>query len=182
MTRKRYEMGILENALPEYAVFSRLDRLISWARENSIAYLTMDLACCGVEMLQVSGGRFDIERFGSVPQVSPRHADLMIVAGTITYKMAPLLRRLYGEMPLPKYVLSMGSCSNCGGLFSWEYSYSSVSGADKIIPVDVFVPGCPPRPEAVLHGLLALRKRIASRHAAVREEAPGEWGKERAVK
>lgn len=170
MTRKRCEMGILENALPEYVVFSRLDRLINWARENSIAYLTMDLACCGVEMLQASGGRFDIERFGSVPQVSPKHADLMIVAGTITYKMAPLLKRLYDEMPLPKYVLSMGSCSNCGGPFSWEYSYSSVSGADKIIPVDVFVPGCPPRPEAVLHGLLALMKKISSRRVVVREE------------
>lgn len=163
-------MGILENALPEYVVFSKLDKAINWARQNSISYLTMDLSCCGIEMMQVEGGRFDIERFGAVSQVSPRHADLMIVAGTITYKMAAVLKQLYDQMPFPKYVLSMGSCSNCGGLFSWEYSYSSVSGVDKLIPVDVFVPGCPPRPEALLHGLLTLQRRVAGQKVLVRDE------------
>lgn len=163
-------MGILENAFPEYVVFSQLDRAVNWARQNSISYLTMDLACCGVEMMQVAGGRFDIERFGAVCQVSPRHADLMIVAGTLTYKMASRLKQLYEQMPHPRYVISMGSCSNCGGLFSGEYSYSAVSGVDKLIPVDVFVPGCPPRPEALLHGLLTLQRRIAGQKVLVRDE------------
>jgi len=163
-------MGLLENAFPEYVVFTQLDRVVNWARENSIAYLTMDLACCGIEMLQVEGGRFDIERFGAVPQISPRHSDLMIVAGTVTHKMASRIKQLYEQMPHPKYVLSMGSCSNCGGMFSWEYSYSSLSGIDKIIPVDVFVPGCPPRPEALLHGLLTLQKRISGQRVLVRDE------------
>lgn len=169
-------MGIVENAFPEYVVFTQLDKAISWARENSISYLTLDLACCGVEMMQVEGGRFDIERFGAVTQVSPRHADLMIVAGTVTHKMASRIKQLYEQMPHPKYVLSMGSCSNCGGLFSWEYSYSAVSGVDKLIPVDVFVPGCPPRPEALLHGLLALQRRIEGQRALVGNQAQAEGG------
>lgn len=163
-------MGTLENTLPEYVLFTQLDRVINWARSNSIAYLTADLACCGIEMMQVAGGRYDIERFGSVPQTSSKHSDLLIVAGNISYKIAPLLKRIYEEMPFPKYVISMGSCANSGGLFSWEYSYSTVSGLDKIIPVDVYVPGCPPRPEALLHGLLALQKKINSGRVLVRDE------------
>ena len=163
-------MGLLENAFPEYVVFTQLDRAVNWARENSIAYLTMDLACCGVEMLQVAGGRFDIERFGATCQVSPKHADLMIVAGSVSYKVAEKIKEMYEEMPNPKFVLSMGSCSNCGGMFSWEYSYSTVSGVDKIIPVDVFVPGCPPRPEALLHGLLTLQRRVEGQRVLVRDE------------
>mgnify|MGYP001619432949 CR=1 FL=1 len=119
-----------------------------------------DLACCGVEIAQTIAGRYDIERFGAAPIVSPSHADLMIVAGTITYKVAQHLQDLYEQMPKPRYVLSIGSCANCGGLFSWEYSYSSVSGVDKLIPVDIFVPGCPPRPEAILHGLIKLQEKI----------------------
>lgn len=153
-------MGILENVLPDHVLFTQLDKAINWARESSISYLTMDLACCGIEMAQVGGGRFDIERFGATDQVSPNHADLMIVAGTITHKMAPVLRKLYDQMPQPRYVIAMGSCASSGGLFSWEYSYSTVSGAEKLIPVDIFVPGCPPRPEALLHGLLTLQRRI----------------------
>ena len=160
-------MGTLENALPEYLLFTQLDRAINWCRESSISYLTLDLACCGIEMAQVEGGRFDIERFGSVPVVSPRHADLMIVAGTITHKMAPAIKRLYEQMPEPRYVLSMGSCANCGGMFNWELSYSVVSGVDKLIPVDVFVPGCPPRPEALLHGLVTLQQKINARRVLV---------------
>lgn len=160
-------MGALENALPEYVLFTQLDRAINWARSNSISYLTLDLACCGIEMAQVEGGRYDIERFGTAPVVSPRHADLMIIAGTVTHKMARVIRHLYDQMPDPKYVISMGSCANCGGLFGWEYSYSTLSGVDKIIPVDVFVPGCPPRPEAFLHGLVSLQNKIVSRKVLV---------------
>lgn len=163
-------MGVFENAFPEYVVFTQIDKAINWARSNSLAYLTLDLACCGIEMMQVAGGRYDIERFGAVPKVSPRDADLMIVAGTVTYKTAPRIKQLYEQMPFPKYVISMGSCANCGGLFSWEYSYSSISGVDKLIPVDVFIPGCPPRPEALLHGLLTLQKRISGNRAIVRDE------------
>ncbi len=162
-------MGELTKALPEYVLFSQLDQAINWAKKYSIEYLTMDLACCGIEILQVAGGRFDIERFGAIPQVSPRHADLMLVAGTITYKIASYLKSIYEKMPKPRYVVSIGSCANCGGLFSWEYSYSSVSGLDKIIPVDVFVPGCPPRPEAILNGLIMLQRKIESERNLVRE-------------
>lgn len=160
-------MGNLENSLPEYLFFTKLDRLINWARINSLNYIGLDLACCGVEMRHTESSRFDIERFGSAPSFSPRHADLMIVAGTVTHKSAPIIKRLYDQMPFPKYVLAMGSCANSGGPFSWELSYSAVSGVDKIIPVDVFVPGCPPRPEAVLHGLVSLQKKIYSKNVLV---------------
>lgn len=153
-------MRQIENTLPEHAVFTQLDSLMNWARSHSLSFLTLDLACCGVEIAQTIAGRYDIERFGAVPKVSPSHADLMIVAGTITYKVAKHLCDLYEQMPKPRYVLSIGSCSNCGGMFSWEYSYSSVSGVDKLIPVDVFVPGCPPRPEAILQGLIKLQEKI----------------------
>ena len=163
-------MGVLENSLPEYVMFSKLDELINWSRGNSLAFVSMDLSCCGVEMLQATAGRYDIERFGAVPQVAINHADLMIVAGTVTYKPAPILKKLYEEMPGPNYVLSIGSCANSGGPYSWEYSYSAISGVDKIIPVDVYVPGCPPRPEAILHGLLNLKKRISGQKVLVRDD------------
>ena len=162
-------MGILENALPEYVLFTQLDKAVNWAQKNSISYLTLDLACCGIEMAQVEGGRFDIERFGSAPKVSPRHADLLIVAGTVTHKMASVIKLLYEQMPQPRYVLSMGSCANSGGMFSWEYSYSTLSGIDKIIPIDVFVPGCPPRPEALLHGLISIQRKMQSRKVLVED-------------
>jgi NADH-quinone oxidoreductase subunit B len=162
-------MGVLEKALPEYVVFSKLDRAINWAREHSISFLTMDLACCGVEMMHAQGSRYDIERFGSVPQFSPRQSDLMIIAGTVTYKIASQIRELYEQMPHPKYVVSMGSCANSGGLFSAEISYSCISGIDKIIPIDVYVPGCPPRPEAVLHGLLSLQRKIGNQKILVKD-------------
>lgn len=146
--------------MSDFVLFAKLDKVISWAQQNAITYLVQDLACCGVEMIQSEGGRYDIERFGAMQTVSPRQADLMIVAGTVTYKSAEALKLLYDQMPGPKYVVAMGSCANCGGMFSWDLSYSTVSGIDKIIPVDVFVPGCPPRPEALLHGLVSLQKRI----------------------
>ena len=163
-------MGTFENALPEFAVFTQLDRAINWAKQGSLGMLFLDLACCGVEMTQVCGGRYDIERFGSTIQTHPRHADLMIVAGTITHKIAKRIQALYHEMPQSKYVMALGSCTSSGSPFSWEQSYSTVCGADKLFPVDVYVPGCPPRPEAILHGLLLLQKKISNQKILVQNE------------
>ena len=137
---------------------SVLDNLINWSRRSSMFYLLFGLACCGIELMQTGGPRADLDRFGSVPRATPRQADLMIVAGTLTYKMAIRCKLLYEQMAEPKYVISMGSCANCGGLF--QLSYSVVKGVDKIIPVDVYVPGCPPRPEALTEGFLRVQELI----------------------
>jgi NADH-quinone oxidoreductase subunit B len=141
-------------------IFSKIDDVVDWAlnwsRKSSLFYLLFGLACCGIELMQTGGPRADIDRFGAVPRATPRQADLMIVAGTLTYKMAERCKLLYDQMPDPKYVISMGSCANCGGLF--QLSYSVVKGVDKIIPVDVYVPGCPPRPEALTEGLIRIQE------------------------
>ena len=139
-------------------VFTKVDEFLNWGRESSLWYLLFGLACCAIEMMQTGGPRTDLDRFGSVFRATPRQSDLMIVAGTLTYKMAIRTKLLYDQMPDPKYVISMGSCANCGGLF--EKSYSVVKGVDQIIPVDVYVPGCPPRPEALTEGLMELQKKI----------------------
>ena len=145
--------------LPEgNVVFTKVDEFFNWGRESSLWYLLFGLACCAIEMMQTGGPRTDLDRFGSVFRATPRQSDLMIVAGTLTYKMAVRTKLLYDQMPDPKYVISMGSCSNCGGLF--EKSYSVVKGVDQIIPVDVYVPGCPPRPEALTQGLMELQEKI----------------------
>lgn len=135
-----------------------LDDVITWARTGSLMWMTFGLACCAVEMMQASMPRYDMERFGMAPRASPRQSDLMIVAGTLTNKMAPALRKVYDQMPDPRYVLSMGSCANGGGYY--HYSYSVVRGCDRVVPVDVYVPGCPPTAEALLYGLLQLQKKI----------------------
>jgi NADH-quinone oxidoreductase subunit B len=143
-------------------VLTKLDDVINWSRANSQWYLLFGLACCAIELMQTGGPRADIDRFGSFPRASPRQADLMIVAGTLTYKMGSRLKRLYDQMPDPKYVISMGSCATCGGLFS--KAYSVMKGVDKIVPVDLYVPGCPPRPEALTEALIHLQKKIRSEH------------------
>jgi NADH-quinone oxidoreductase subunit B len=148
----------VKGQLPDNIITAKVDDVLNWARASSIWYLLFGLACCGIELMQTGGPRSDLDRFGAVFRATPRQSDLMIVAGTLTYKMALRTKLLYEQMPEPKYVISMGSCANCGGLF--QLAYSVVKGVDKIIPVDVYVPGCPPRPEALTQGLLKIQEKM----------------------
>ncbi|MCL2567231.1 MAG: NADH-quinone oxidoreductase subunit B [Alphaproteobacteria bacterium] len=137
---------------------AQIDTVVNMIRANSIWPMTFGLACCAIEMMHGYMARYDLDRFGSMPRPSPRQSDVIIVAGTLTNKMAPAYRRVYDQMAEPRYVISMGSCANSGGYYS--YSYSVVRGCDKITPVDVYVPGCPPTAEALLYGLFQLQKKI----------------------
>ena len=139
-------------------VVTSAEELVKWARTGSLMWMTFGLACCAVEMMQMSMPRYDAERFGFAPRASPRQSDVMIVAGTLTNKMAPAIRKVYDQMPEPRYVISMGSCANGGGYY--HFSYSVVRGCDRILPVDIYVPGCPPTAEALLYGVLLLQKKI----------------------
>jgi NADH-quinone oxidoreductase subunit B len=137
---------------------TQVDKLLDWSRSSSLWPVTFGLACCAIEMMSASADRFDIARFGAeVFRASPRQADLMIVAGRCSVKMAPILRQVYDQMPEPKWVISMGACASCGGVFN---NYAIVQGVDKILPVDVFVPGCPPTPDMLLYGLNELQRKI----------------------
>lgn len=138
-----------------------INQLKNWAQAHSLWYITATSGCCADEVIQTVGARYDLERFGCLPQPDPRQADLLIVNGVVTKKSAPELKRLYDSMLEPKYVLAIGACANCGGLFSPDASYSTLAGVDEIIPVDVYVPGCPPRPEAIMNGLIALQEKIS---------------------
>ena len=139
-------------------VIASADKLFNWARSGSLWPMTFGLACCAVEMMHSAASRYDMDRYGMLFRPSPRQSDVMIVAGTLTNKMAPALRRVYDQMPEPRWVLSMGSCANGGGYY--HYSYAVVRGCDRIVPVDVYVPGCPPTAEALIYGLLQLQKKI----------------------
>ncbi len=140
--------------------FAILEDVLNWARKNSLWPATFGLACCAIEMMAAGAARFDLDRFGAgVFRPSPRQADLMIVAGTVTKKMAPRVKTLYEQMPAPKYVIALGACAISGGVFS-KNAYGVVKGVDSFLPVDVYVPGCPPRPEALIYGLLELQKKI----------------------
>ena len=151
---------IREDGLASSTVVVPLDAAINWARANSIWPLTFGLACCAIEMMAVGASKFDLDRFGAGAfRPTPRQADLMIVAGTVTHKMAPRLMRLYEQMPEPKYVMAMGACTIGGGPYC-KYGYHVVKGIDKIVPVDIYVPGCPPRPEALLDALFKLQDKI----------------------
>ncbi|KAF8608817.1 NADH-ubiquinone oxidoreductase 20 kDa subunit [Ceratobasidium sp. AG-I] len=141
----------------EYAL-STLDKIANWARQGSMWPMTFGLACCAVEMMHMAAARYDQDRLGVVFRASPRQSDIMIVAGTLTNKMAPALRKVYDQMPEPRWVISMGSCANGGGYY--HYSYSVVRGCDRIVPVDIYVPGCPPTAEALLYGMLQLQRKM----------------------
>ena len=134
------------------------EALVTWARTGSLMWMTFGLACCAVEMMHAGAARYDLDRFGVVFRPSPRQSDVMIVAGTLVNKMAPALRKVYDQMPEPRWVISMGSCANGGGYY--HYSYAVVRGCDRIVPVDVYVPGCPPTAEALLFGILQLQQKI----------------------
>ncbi|MDX9859823.1 MAG: NADH-quinone oxidoreductase subunit B family protein [Rhodospirillales bacterium] len=139
-------------------VVAQLDKLVNWARTGSLWPMTFGLACCAVEMMHSYTARYDLDRFGVVPRPSPRQSDVIIVAGTLTNKMAPAFRKVYDQMAEPRWVISMGSCANGGGYY--HYSYSVVRGCDRVVPVDIYVPGCPPTAEALVYGILQLQKKI----------------------
>lgn len=142
-------------------IVSKLDDLLNWARLSSLWPVGFGLACCAIEFMSTASSAYDLDRFGIIPRNSPRQADVMIVSGTVTFKMADRVKRLYEQMAEPKYVISMGSCANCGGPY-WDHGYHVLKGVDRVIPVDVYVPGCPPRPEALIGGFLKLQEKIRS--------------------
>lgn len=155
--------------LSENIIFTTLDDLYDWAKMSSMYPLLFGTACCFVELVGMMASRFDLERFGMFYRNSPRQADLMITAGTITMKYAPVLVRLYEQMPEPKYVIAMGACTITGGMFSVD-SPTAVRGVDKLIPVDVYIPGCPPRPEAIMDAIIKLRKKVANESMQERQQ------------
>jgi len=173
----------LEQSLREEAergiLFTSVDKMVSWARANAIWPLGFGLACCAIEMMAIVGPRFDISRFGAeVFRSSPRQADLMIVAGRVSVKMAPVVRQLYDQMPDPKWVISMGACASCGGVFN---NYAILQGVDKIVPVDVYVPGCPPRPESLIHGIMKLQEKIMASRVEIGPFVPKPKTKKKGV-
>jgi NADH-quinone oxidoreductase subunit B len=161
MEKRSFGMG-LENIKKDGFVLSDSESLFDWARTGSLWPMTFGLACCSIEMMHAGASRYDLDRFGMLFRPSPRQSDVMIVAGTLVNKMAPALRKVYDQMADPKWVISMGSCANGGGYY--HYSYSVVRGCDRIVPVDVYVPGCPPTAEALLYGILQLQNKIRNKN------------------
>lgn len=150
-------MGLMEHKFSDNIITSTVDGVINWARRSSLWPVTFGLACCAIEMMAAGASKYDLDRFGIIFRATPRQSDVMIVAGTVTRKMAPVVRKVYEQMPEPKWVIAMGSCATSGGIFN---TYSTVQGVDEIVPVDFYIPGCPPRPEALLDALIALQEKI----------------------
>jgi NADH-quinone oxidoreductase subunit B len=162
----------LEEQIPDSIILTTLDKMVGWARKRSVWPLTMGLACCAIEMMSTFMAKYDMARYGmEVFRPSPRQSDLMIVAGRVSMKMAPVVKTLYEQMPNPKWVLSMGACASCGGVFN---NYAILQGVDRIIPVDIYVPGCPPRPEQLMDAILKLHSKIEK--SSVKEKRE-DWGR-----
>ena len=153
------DLSIVNRFEQDNVIVEKLEKLVNWARSGSPWYFQFGLACCAIEMMAAAAPRHDLTRFGAIPRASPRQSDVMIVAGTVTLKMASRVKRLFEQMSDPKYVISMGSCANSGGPY-WQHGYHVLKGVDLVVPVDVYVPGCPPRPEALIYGVLELKRKI----------------------
>jgi NADH-quinone oxidoreductase subunit B len=167
LLKNQNKKNMTAKAETDGVIITKLDELLNWARSSSLWPMSFGLACCAIEFMDAQSGNFDLERMGVFPRPSPRQSDVMIVAGTVTFKMADRIKKLYEQMPEPRYVISMGSCSNCGGPY-WQHGYHVVKGVDQIIPVDVYIQGCPPRPEALIGGILELQALIKKEKQADR--------------